>query len=129
MKLQNRFRKYWAITLIMLGSACSILPKEDISTPLASLVTPTETKISSSQTDFSEMSLLEVDVLEIPLPEQIATSLMEYSSMAWLEEDLILMPQYPHRLNPEGLGKLYAMKKTDIIRYIEQLDVEKQKTR
>lgn len=124
MKLQNRFRKYWAITLILLGSACSILPKEDISTPLAPLVTPTETIISSTQTDFSEIGLLEVDVLEIPLPEQIATSLMEYSSMAWLGDDLIMMPQYPHRLNPEGLGKLYALKKDDIIQYIEQPDGE-----
>ena len=103
MKLQNRFRKYWAITLIILGSACSILPKEQLSMPAASPLTLTETIISSSQTDFSEIGLLEVDVLEIPLPEQIATSFMEYSSMAWLEEDLILMPQYPHRLNPEGL--------------------------
>ena len=108
----------------MLGSACSILPKEDISTTLAPLVTPAETIIPLSQTDFNEIALLEVDVLEIPLPEQIATSLMEYSSMAWLEEDLILMPQYPHRLNPEGLGKLYALKKADIIQYIEQPDGE-----
>jgi len=92
--------------------------------PTASLATPTETIISSTQTDLSEIGLLEVDVLEIPLPEQIASRLMEYSSMAWLGEDLILMPQYPHRLNPEGLGKLYALKKADIIRYIEHQDGE-----
>ena len=124
MKLRNRFLKYGAIALLILGSACSNLLKEQISMPTASLVTPTETIISSTQTDLSEIGLLEIDVLEIPLPEQIASRYMEYSSMAWIGEDLILMPQYPHRLDPEGLGKLYALKKADIIRYIRQQDGE-----
>jgi hypothetical protein len=66
----------------------------------------------------------EVAVLEIPLPAPLNEKAMEFSSMAWLGEDLILMPQYPHRSNPEGSGVLYALNKTDIIRYIEQPDGE-----
>ena len=122
MKLRNRFLNYWAITLIILGSACSYLPKEQTSMPTASLVTPTKTIISSTQTDLNEMGVLEVDVLEIPLPAQIANRFMEYSSMAWHGDELILLPQYPNRLNPEGLGALYAVNKADILSYIDQPD-------
>ena len=122
MKLRNRFLNYWAITLIILGSACSYLPKEQTSMPTASLVTPTKTIISSTQTDLNEMGVLEVDVLEIPLPEQIANRFMEYSSIAWHGDELILLPQYPNRLNAAGVGALYAVNKPDILRYIDQPD-------
>jgi hypothetical protein len=62
----------------------------------------------------------EIKVLEIPLPEPLNQKSMEFSSMAWLGEELILMPQYPNRLNPAGLGVLYAINKADILSYIDQ---------
>ena len=122
MKLRNRFLNYGAITLIILGSACSYLPKAQTSMPTASLVTPTETIIFSTQTDWNEKGVLEVDVLEIPLAEQIANRFMEFSSMAWHGDELCLLPQYPNRLNPEGLGALYAVNKADILSYFDHPD-------
>jgi len=122
MKLRNRFLNYWAITLIILSSACSMLPKEQNPILTASLVTPTETIISSTQIDLNEKCVLEVDVIEIPLPAQIANRFMEYSSMAWHGDELILLPQYPNRLNAAGVGALYAVNKADILSYIDHPD-------
>jgi len=110
--------------LIFLCVACSRTPTLEHLPTVSVESTPAEEMSVPTATLADAVPSQEVAVLEIPLPAPLNEKSMEFSSMAWLREELILMPQYPHRFNPQGLGKLYALNKADIIRYIQQQDGE-----
>ena len=61
----------------------------------------------------------DVPVTPIPLTGPLAKSSAEISGLAWYQDYLILLPQYPKHVSQAPGGALYALKKADILAYLD----------
>jgi hypothetical protein len=59
-------------------------------------------------------------VTEIPLIGPVTSSQAEISGMSWYGDYLILLPQFPDRVETEGDGVVFALHKEDIIAYLDE---------
>lgn len=60
-----------------------------------------------------------IDFIEIKLDDNISIPNAEYSGLDWYKDELILLPQYPGRLESENNGCLFSISKSDISNYIK----------
>ncbi|MEL6604837.1 MAG: hypothetical protein AAFP20_16620, partial [Cyanobacteria bacterium J06614_10] len=66
------------------------------------------------------MTSLELTVLPLPLSGPLAHRDAEISGLAWYEDYLILLPQYPSRLD----NHLFALRREDIVRAVMEAGAE-----
>jgi hypothetical protein len=62
--------------------------------------------------------------MEIPLPGELASANMEYSGLSWYGKYLILLPQYPNRINHDDEGFLYAINKDNLMAFLDNPTTE-----
>jgi hypothetical protein len=58
-------------------------------------------------------------VQPIPIYGEIAENKAEISGMAWYRDLLVLLPQYPYRMDKAKNGKLFAISKADILSFLD----------
>jgi len=75
-------------------------------------------------TPVSQPLLEEVEVVPLKLPERVQAASFEYSGLAWFGDFLVLLPQYPEGRYSSGDGNLFAIAKEDILRTIEDPEIE-----
>jgi hypothetical protein len=62
---------------------------------------------------------IEQPVITIALTGPLADASAEVSGMAWYGDYLIILPQYPNRMSEAGNGVIYALRKADILTYLD----------
>ena len=59
-----------------------------------------------------------VSINELPINGLSTNGEEQISGMAWYQDRLILLPQYPNSLGIGGVGKAFAIEKSELIRFI-----------
>lgn len=62
--------------------------------------------------------LTEISIQKIPLAGIASSKESEISGLAWYGDKLILLPQYPFLFGENGTGKLFFLRKKEIIKYL-----------
>ena len=93
-----------AVTVLLMMGALVILS--------ACQTEPTATPVQTSDKD-------EQPVTVIPLTEPLTDRDAEVSGMAWYGDYLIILPQYPDFFTSEGDGFIFAVRKSDILAFLD----------
>jgi len=90
-----------------------------ISLLLASLLLQACTAPVNVSTPPAQTAVSEIPVQLIPLSGPASEARAEISGMAWLGDTLVLLPQYPTRISPEGEGALLALPRSQIEDFLD----------
>lgn len=68
--------------------------------------------------------LEEVEVHNIPLPAPLDDPSMEFSGLGWYGDTLILLPQFPERFAVDGIGRVFAIERQELLNYVNGTDLD-----
>ena len=69
---------------------------------------------------------IEKQIIEIALKGPLSNPLSEVSGLAWYNDYLIVLPQYPGRIESKYDGKLFAIPKKEILSYLKKIEKNKE---
>jgi hypothetical protein len=125
---RKKLRIHWIIWpilfLALLGLGLPLFwPKTTVS---ATAVPPTGTAVIQADKEANVVpgpsvaaGSIEQPITTIPLSGRLADPSAELSGLAWYGDYLILLPQYPRRETGGGQGYIYALRKSDILGYLD----------
>jgi hypothetical protein len=108
----------WAVSAVGLVSAMLLL--SGCGPGAARSPTPTGTVPPLIEQPVPITTAVEQPITVIPLVGPAGSPEAEISGMAWYGNYLVLLPQYPDRVATQGEGAVYALRKEDIIAFLDE---------
>ncbi len=107
------------LTSMLLLAACRLATAKPILVAGTAVPATPENTVPPPQIETEPAAVPEYPVTAIPLNGPVSQRNAEVSGMAWYGDWLILMPQYPDFANSGGDGFLYALRKADILAFLD----------